>query len=130
MAPAPSPSAAPPPRPAIKPRSGGTSYIAGLKDKLSIAPDQAQAWESFADVLSANSRRMETENEGNEGPFGLIEHRVAALDSMKRTGQVLLAVLSPARRGASLPQVRLTQITRAAVTWLSAGRSRATDSGD
>jgi hypothetical protein len=73
-------------------------------------------------VLSANSRRMETENEGNEGPFGLIEHRVAALDSMKRTGQVLLAVLSPARRRASLPQARLTQITRAAVAWLSDAR--------
>src|SRR5262245_24679021 len=101
-APAPSSSAAPLPRPAIRPRPIGKRCIAGLKDRLSVAPDQAQAWKSFADALSANSLRMEAGNEGSESPFGLIAHRVAALDSMKRAAQRLLVVLSPAQRRAAV----------------------------
>jgi hypothetical protein len=50
---------------------------------------------------------MEAGNEGSESPFGLIAHRVAALDSMKRAAQRLLVVLSPAQRRAAVRMLPL-----------------------
>jgi hypothetical protein len=90
------------PRPALRSPSQAGGYTADLKTRLSIAPGQAQAWEAFADALSANTRRMRSGNAGGDSPFGSIAHRLDALVSMQGAAQQLLAVLEPAQRRAAV----------------------------
>jgi hypothetical protein len=89
------------PRAALRPRCREESYIAGLKARLSIAPDQAQAWEAFADALYANKHRMRNGNAG-ESPFGAIAHRLNNLASMQRAAQQLFDALGPVQRRAAV----------------------------
>jgi hypothetical protein len=106
-------SAAPFPHPPLRCRPGEESYITGLKAKLAIAPDQAQAWGAFAAVLSANRHRVRSSNARSEGPFGPIAERLEALASMRGAGEQLLAVLDPVqRRGAvqALPLCCLQEV--------------------
>jgi hypothetical protein len=95
------------PRAALRSRCGEESYIAALTARLSIAPDQAQAWGAFTDVLSANKHRMRSGNTGSESPFGPTAHRLNALASMQRAAQRLLAVLGPAQRRAAVQALPL-----------------------
>lgn len=88
--------------PAIPPavrrrRSGAESYVAGLEAKLSIGPDQMEAWRGFADTLSANGRRMQSESDHTHEPFGPLPDRLAGLASMKRAAERLFGVLQPAQ---------------------------------
>ena len=63
--------------PAVRrPRSGAESYVAGLKAKLSIGPDQLEAWRAFADALSANGRRMRSDCDCGDEPFGSLPDRL------------------------------------------------------
>jgi hypothetical protein len=87
------------------PQLGGKSYIAELKAKLSIAPEQARAWEVFADVLSANGRRIRCGS--GESPFGPLAHRLAARSAMKHAAERLLAALEPAQRRTAVQMLPL-----------------------
>jgi hypothetical protein len=88
-------------RGALRSRCGEESYIAGLKARLSIAPDQSQAWEAFADALYVNKHRMRNGNAG-ESPFGPIAHRLNDLASMQRAAQQLFGALGPVQRRAAV----------------------------
>lgn len=101
-------------RATTRPRCGGKSYTDGLKARLSIAPGQAQAWAAFAHALSANHRRTLSGNDGDSSPFGPLAHRLAALDSMKRAAERLLAVLDPAQRRAAAQALPLCCLQQAA----------------
>jgi hypothetical protein len=90
------------PRPALRSPSQAGGYTADLKTRLSIAPGQAQAWEAFADALSANTRRMRSDHPGGDSPFGPFALRLDALVSMQRAAQQLLAVLDPVQRRAAV----------------------------
>jgi len=90
------------PRPALGWPSHAGSYTADLKTRLSIAPGQVQAWEAFADALSANTRRMRSDNPRGDSPFGPIALRLDALVSMQRAAQQLFVVLEPAQRRAAV----------------------------
>jgi hypothetical protein len=57
-------------RPAKRPRSGTEIYVAGLHAKLSIEPHQTEAWRVFADTLSANVRRMQSDIDHSHEPLG------------------------------------------------------------
>jgi hypothetical protein len=95
------------PRLALRSPSHAGSYTADLKTRLSIAPGQVQAWKAFADALSANTRRMRSDNPGGDSPFGPIALRLDALISMQRAAQQLLVVLEPAQRRAAVQVVPL-----------------------
>jgi hypothetical protein len=84
--------------PVTRPRSGARSHVAGLKAKLSIGPNQMDAWSAVADALSANGRRMRSESDSSDEPFGSLPDRLAALESMRRTAERLFGVLHPAQQ--------------------------------
>jgi hypothetical protein len=73
-------------------RSSPADYVASLKAELGITEHQLRAWGEFAAALSANSRRMQGTDDEDQ-PFGLIERRLAALDSMRRAARELFTVL-------------------------------------
>jgi hypothetical protein len=86
------------PRVVLRSRSNAGGYTADLKARLSVAPGQVQAWEAFVDALSANTRRMRSDNPGGDSPFGHTAHRLDALTSMQSAAQQLLAVMDPSQR--------------------------------
>jgi hypothetical protein len=73
-------------------RSDAAGYVASLKAQLAITEDQLRAWVEFAATLSANSRRMQR-TDAEDQPFGLVEDRLLALDSMKRAAGELFSML-------------------------------------
>ena len=105
------------PRPALRSPSRAGGYTADLKIRLSIAPSQVQCWEAFADALSANTRRMQSDNPGGDSPFGPIALRLDALISMQRAAQQLLVVLEPAQRRAAVQVLPLCCLQAAPETW-------------
>lgn len=84
--------------PATRSRSGAKSYVAGLKAKLSIEPSQMDAWSAVADALSANGRRMRSDSDHSDEPFGPFPDRMAALESMTRAAERLFGVLRPGQQ--------------------------------
>jgi len=105
------------PRPALRSPSQAGSYTADLKARLSIAPGQVQAWEAFADALSANTRRMRSDNPGGDSPFGPIAVRLDALISMQCAAQQLLVVLEPGQRCAAVQVLPLCYLQAAPEAW-------------
>jgi len=73
-------------------RSGAADYVSSLKAQLAITEDQLGAWVEFAATLSANRRRMQRAD-GEDQPFGLVEDRLSALESMRRATGELFPVL-------------------------------------
>jgi hypothetical protein len=87
-------------RPASKrSRHGAEAYVAGLKARLSIGPDQIDAWSAFADALSRSRRRTASGSANGEEPFGALADRLAALERIRHAAGELLDVLSPAQQG-------------------------------
>jgi hypothetical protein len=86
-------------RPAARRRRSGTdTYVAGLEAKLSIGPDQMEAWGAFVDTLSANGCRMQSDGSHRHEPFGPLPDRLAALASMRCAAERLFGVLHPAQQ--------------------------------
>jgi hypothetical protein len=79
-------------------RSGAEKYVARLRVELAITDAQAEAWGAFAEALRENRRRMQTFDDAGDQPFGPVQDRLAALASMRRAAQDLLAVLERAQR--------------------------------
>lgn len=104
-------------------RSGAETYIAGLEAKLSIGPDQMEAWRAFADTLSRKACRMHSDRDHSDEPFGPLPDRLAALASMRRAADRLFGVLHPApiACGCAVPAALL--LSQTAYTHLIVRRS-------
>ena len=83
---------------ASRPRHGAEAYVAGLKGRLCIAPDQIGAWSALADALSCNHLRMASDTANGDEPFGALGDRLVALGRMRHAGRQPLGVLSPDQR--------------------------------
>jgi hypothetical protein len=99
--------------PAIRrPRSGAESHIAGLEAKLSIVAGQMEAWRAFADTLSANGHRMQSDSNHSHEPFGSLPDRLAALGSMRRAAERLFGLLHPAQQRVAAQSLPLCCLPR------------------
>lgn len=102
------------PAPVTQPRSGAETYVAGLKDKHSIGPEQMGLWSAFAEALSSNDRRMRSNANNGDEPFGALPDRLAALESMRQAAEQLFGVLGPTQRGVAAQVLPLCCLPRAA----------------
>lgn len=89
----------------VIPRFAANRCVDGLRRELGITAAQCGAWESFADSLRANGKRMGTGLDANvqardpiDAAFGPCQERLAALSAMRIAASGLLAVLTPSQR--------------------------------
>ena len=95
-------------------RRRGRNHVDHLKDLLSIAEPQMEAWMSFAETHFANRRRMESD-EGGDQPFGALEDRLAAFRSMRAAAAQLFPLLDPAQRNMAMRHLPLCCLPHAPV---------------
>jgi hypothetical protein len=79
-------------------RAGADRYVADLQAQLTISAPQMGAWKQFAASLRANRRRMQAFEDEVERPFGTLEDRLVARDTMQRAATGLFAVLDMAQQ--------------------------------
>lgn len=79
----------------------------GLRAKLAITDGQMEAWAAYADVLSANDRRVRTLDDSDDQPFGSLQDRLAPLASMRQAAAVLLSVLDEGQQQRAMPLLPL-----------------------
>jgi hypothetical protein len=86
---------------AARPRFSVQSHVESLRTRLSITAAQMHAWTPFAEALSANRRRLDA-HAGADEPFGRLEDRLAALDSMRQSAEQLFSILDPSQRSRAI----------------------------
>ncbi len=111
-------------------RSGADDYVAGLEAQLAISESQLQAWAGFAAALSANGRRMRSDNDEEDQPFGPLRDRLAALRSMRHAAAELFPVLSAAQQCRARQLLPLCCLPQAAAPFDCGGAARALGSDD
>jgi hypothetical protein len=82
-------------------RARSERYIADLQAKLAITERQMDAWKLFAGSLRANQRRMQAFEGDTEQPFGALQDRLSALDTMRQAAAELFAILDSAQHRAA-----------------------------
>lgn len=84
------------------PSQDGNPYLVGLRRELGIMSTQSSPWETFAETLRANGRRMggcaTRAVDECDALFGELRDRLAAVASMKVAATALCAVLTPEQR--------------------------------
>jgi hypothetical protein len=82
--------------------AGRGRYLVELRRELGITSIQSNPWETFADTLRANARRMSGCATGAvdecDALFGVLHDRMAAVSSMKAAAKALYAVLTTEQR--------------------------------
>jgi hypothetical protein len=94
-------------------RARAGSNAVGLEATLSIDKSQMKAWAAFAETLAANARRLDDADGRNEHPFGELQGRLAALQSMRQAAAVLYSVLDAAQQRKAMHVLPLCCLPRA-----------------
>jgi hypothetical protein len=105
-------------------RRNADQYIAGLEAKLAIRDSQKAAWELFAERLRANRRRLQAHDHTTDQPFGTLEDRLAARESMQRAAAHLFAALDTVQQQTAVQLLPLCCLP-CAITTRAANGSRA-----
>jgi hypothetical protein len=108
-------------------RAGADRYVADLQSQLAISDRQMGAWKQFAESLRANRRRMQAFEDEVERPFGALEDRLVARDTMQRAATGLFAVLDMAQQRTAARLLPLCCLPHAA--GLEAHKSHQADQG-